>query len=413
VVLTDNLTGNTYTSNVLPIPTAPQPPSGYLPISHPLDPGGSGGTGEVYQSYEFDNATFNFGVKYNPDPTIPENVFMVVQPILLSEADLAARVDGTGFEGASLVPYDGTGGLGVLFRVTCENAAHIPVACPPVPVNTFYNVKTAWYPPSLSSQPIVAPAFLKAPIGTNEWEDVLVSYYEDKIDGTAVARPCCKYSDFVFVDMREMAASSGKGTPLPTITINSPAANAQYALHSLFKADYTCTASDGTSLGSCVGTTPSGQPIDTSSVGPKTFEVTATITPDSSGKSVSYTQSVSYTVVSDNICLLYDPTRSVKKGAAYPIKLQVCDAAGKNLSASSIVLHADPKLVQKDKAADGPLQDSGNANPDSDFRFDSTLGVGGGYIYNLNTAGLSSGTWILYFTIKGDPVQHSTLFNLK
>jgi len=44
------------------------------------------------------------------------------------------------------------------------------------------------------------------------------------------------------------------------------------------------------------------------------------------------------------------------------------------------------------------IDDAGNANPDSDFRFDPTLGTSGGYIFNLKTTGLTTGTYNLYFT---------------
>ena len=50
-----------------------------------------------------------------------------------------------------------------------------------------------------------------------------------------------------------------------------------------------------------------------------------------------------------------------------------------------------------------PIEDSGNANPDCTFRYDSTLGgTGGGYIFNLNTKGLGPGQYILSFYVGGD-----------
>jgi hypothetical protein len=61
----------------------------------------------------------------------------------------------------------------------------------------------------------------------------------------------------------------------------------------------------------------------------------------------------------------------------------------------------------------GPLESPGNANPDNEFRFDGTLGVAGGYIFNIGTNGLASGTYGLQFTATGDPVTHSTVFGVK
>ena len=69
-------------------------------------------------------------------------------------------------------------------------------------------------------------------------------------------------------------------------------------------------------------------------------------------------------------------------------------------------------LVRLDNNAAGTLEDSGNANsPDNNFRFDSTLGPNGGYIFNLSTKypspalgqknALATGTWKLNLTIDG------------
>ena len=50
------------------------------------------------------------------------------------------------------------------------------------------------------------------------------------------------------------------------------------------------------------------------------------------------------------------------------------------------------------------------ANPDFDFRYDASLP---GYIYNLSTKGLATGTWALNFTIPGDPTSHSVQFDVR
>ena len=47
-------------------------------------------------------------------------------------------------------------------------------------------------------------------------------------------------------------------------------------------------------------------------------------------------------------------------------------------------------------------------NPDYNFRYDATLGDTGGYIYNLSTKGLTSGTWKVTFAVDG--VSASTYF---
>lgn len=110
--------------------------------------------------------------------------------------------------------------------------------------------------------------------------------------------------------------------------------------------------------------------------------------------------------------LLYDPTKAVKSGAVIPLKLQVLDASDVNISASTLVLHAT-SLVMASTVISEAIQDAGNSNPDSDFRFDPTLGDTGGYIFNLKTTGLSTGTYNLYFTIGNSPETSMLQFQVR
>jgi hypothetical protein len=107
------------------------------------------------------------------------------------------------------------------------------------------------------------------------------------------------------------------------------------------------------------------------------------------------------------ICLEYDSTKAVKSGATIPIKLQVCDATGASLSSAEVVVHA-LAVVQVSSSASYEVQDAGNANPDSDFRF-----AGGSYIFNLKTTGLKTGSYNLNFTAGADPTTHAALFQVR
>ena len=113
-----------------------------------------------------------------------------------------------------------------------------------------------------------------------------------------------------------------------------------------------------------------------------------------------------------DICPVYDPTKAVRSGSTLPVKLELCDDAGNDLSASGTVLHA-AGVALTTTTTSGAVQDAGNANPDSDFRFDATLGTTGGYIFNLSTKGLTTGTYKLTFTVSGDPSSYATLFQVK
>jgi hypothetical protein len=112
------------------------------------------------------------------------------------------------------------------------------------------------------------------------------------------------------------------------------------------------------------------------------------------------------------VCLLYDPLVARKSGTTYPIKLQLCDSNGQNLSSPSVVLHA-VSVTQASTNAPGPLDDTGNANPDFDFRYDATLGGTGGYIFNLSLRGAPTGTYDLNFRAGTDPALHFAPFAVK
>lgn len=116
--------------------------------------------------------------------------------------------------------------------------------------------------------------------------------------------------------------------------------------------------------------------------------------------------------VTYNTCPLYDQAKAVKSGATIPIKLQLCDANGSNLSLPSVLVTATAITRVSDNAP-GLLEDAGDANPDNNFRYDSTLGATGGYIFNLSTRGLSTGTYRLSFAAGSDPTTHSVEFQVK
>jgi hypothetical protein len=190
----------------------------------------------------------------------------------------------------------------------------------------------------------------------------------------------------------------------PALTLDTPAATT-YTLNQVVNASYSCD-DGGSGVTTCAGPVVSGAAIDTGSVGRKSFAVRAI---DAVGNETDAT--VAY-VVAYGICLLYDPTKAKKVGSDYPIKLQLCDASGRNRSSADIVVTARSVALASNDAP-GALQDSGNANPDNGFRYDPGLGTGGGYIYNLSTKGLSVGTYNLRFTVQGDPVTHTVQFQVR
>src|SRR6202008_610000 len=63
----------------------------------------------------------------------------------------------------------------------------------------------------------------------------------------------------------------------PTVKIARPAVGGDYKLGQVVKSSYKCAdKASGAGIDTCVGNVPSGQPIDTSTVGTHTFTVTGT-----------------------------------------------------------------------------------------------------------------------------------------
>ena len=157
-----------------------------------------------------------------------------------------------------------------------------------------------------------------------------------------------------------------------------------------------------------VGTVSGGVATSNYTLPGATTPQTLTITGEFSGGTFTAPSIDTATLsVSFNICLLYDQTKAVKSGAAYPIKIQLCDINGNNVSSTGIVVHA-VNVQQISTLAYGDVITSGNANEDNNFRFSD-----GFYILNLKTTGLSTGTYNLYFTAGNDPVPHAVQFQVK
>jgi hypothetical protein len=166
----------------------------------------------------------------------------------------------------------------------------------------------------------------------------------------------------------------------PTITITTPIATS-YPSGAIVNASFMCT-DGGSGVASCAGTVPSGSPISTTP-GTHTFTVNAT---DKVANTA--TKSVTYTVY--GVCLQYNPSNLKPVNGTMPIKVQLCDAAGHNLSSASITLTA----TTVDGSIDPGPDFNGSTNLGHLFRFDPQSAM---YIYNLNVGALRTGSHILYF----------------
>jgi tetratricopeptide (TPR) repeat protein len=79
------------------------------------------------------------------------------------------------------------------------------------------------------------------------------------------------------------------------------------------------------------------------------------------------------------------------------------------VSSSSTVVHA-VSVIQISSQASTIFGDSGNSNPDFDFRYDASLG---GYVYNLKTTGFGTGSYLLNFIAGNSPTGYSVGFQVR
>ena len=190
----------------------------------------------------------------------------------------------------------------------------------------------------------------------------------------------------------------------PTITITTPPSGGSYQLNATVNANYSCVdGGSGINPSACVGTVPSGNKINTASIGSFQFNVKAT---DRVGNMSSLTDT--YTVGFGNACLLYNPNLAIKRGLPVAILIRLCDAAGKNVSKSTIKLHA-VQLVNVGTSLVYPILRDNNNDLDDDFQF---VPIVNAYAMLVKTNGLPAGRYNLVYTATGDTTQHTISFLL-
>ena len=365
------------------------PPAPYPAISILLNP--AGGTNR----YIFANGLFDYKVVYGPLAAPPPNpVSLVVQAFQESQQDLDAFTTGTPFSGATLAPYAGTGGYGIRFVATCQDVTGT-IPCPAFqnPYDVFTN-----YNGTLPAN----TAFLKGPAGPFPYQANILTFASATRtnDPTVGGRSSPSFSGFQVV-------GNVTGTP-PTVTITSPTNGATYILNQSVLANYTCV---GAFVTGCLGNVPSGAAVDTSSVGTKTFTVTAVV---SAGPTAA--ASSSYTVTSYQFIGFSSPVSNTglniaNAGRTIPIKFQVLDANGNpvlNLTSPPVSLQS----VQVNCTGFATLPAATvDATPTGQSGFQN-LG-GGFYQFNWATLNVWAGTCRQLQVTLGDGVLHKADFKFK
>jgi len=128
------------------------------------------------------------------------------------------RLAGTPFSGADCAIYQGTGGKCVLFRVQCTEGND----CSTLDYDVFNNFN--------SDFTITGAGVLKAPIGTNTWQNIIKAFVQSRLDpGTRSGSK--GFSDFIVVQ---------NATAAPTVTFTSPASGGFYPAGTTIPVSFTC-----------------------------------------------------------------------------------------------------------------------------------------------------------------------------
>src|SRR5829696_1353262 len=119
----------------------------------------------------------------------------------------------------------------------------------------------------------------------------------DQIADLAVANHS---SSSVSVLLNTTTPGTTPDTTTPSVTLSTPSDGATYDLNQAITANYSChDEAQGSGVASCQGTVPDGSPVDTATLGTKSFTVT---TSDTAGNVSSVTHT--YTVVGAGQCTI-------------------------------------------------------------------------------------------------------------
>ena len=312
--------------------------------------------GASYKSADVPAAAFTAVDNYDPSPVVVEAGYSIVEGV---QTYTVTATDAAGNVGSAFVTYtvDNTPPIITAIRSPGSNA------------NGWNNTNvTASYTASDALSGLDSPAtgsYIFSTDGAGQSHTFTVS---DKAGNNASAT-----IDNVNIDKTA-----------PVITITTPADKAEYLLNQVVYADW--TAMDALSeIASVSGTVPSGSVIDTT-LGAKTFAVTATDKAGNTG-TASVTYYVRYSFGGILQPINADGTSIFKLGSTIPVKFQLRDAAG------NFVLTAVAKIY---------LTKIGNGISGSELEAVSTSAATTGnlfrladsqYIFNLSTKPLSVGTW--------------------
>src|SRR5579859_3162146 len=202
----------------------------------------------------------------------------------------------------------------------------------------------------------------------------------------------------------------------PTVTLIAPANGSVYLLNQSVAVNFSC-ADRGSGLTSCSGTVASGDSLDTSSVGSKSFTVTAT---DAVGNKTLVTNNYTVTYAPSEICggdaghqilqpINADGTSVWKQRRTVPAKFRVCDAKGVSIGTPGVV--ANFALVQIISGTATDVDETvSSTSADSAFHWDATAQQ---WIFNISTSNLTAGSTYVFRVQLNDGSSISFGFGLR
>lgn len=173
----------------------------------------------------------------------------------------------------------------------------------------------------------------------------------------------------------------------PEVIITAPREQAEYILKQTVLSNW--QAQDVLSgVASAVGIVPNGGPLDTASVGTKSFKVTCIDNAENKTEKINtYYVRYSYSEILPPIN--QDGSSIFKLGKIVPVKFQLKDSLGNFIPTAVVRLYLT-KISNDVLGTEVEAESIGEANTGNLFRYDSTDNQ---YAFNLSTAGLSVGTW--------------------
>jgi YVTN family beta-propeller protein len=307
--------------------------------------------------------------------------------------DSVWQTESANYPGTHIAPIAALGGDGAVYTVTCTDSTGAVCSSP-----LDYTTTMRWQ----STQTNFCesgPALGKEE--TTTWENILGTCSD--LDVTISGNSAPKLS-------RWAAFFGVTGTSSASVTITTPANGATYVLGETVLANYSCS---GTSA-ECAGTVTNGFPIDTSSLGMKTFTAEASALSGPSANATStYNVTSSYHFIGFSSPVKNPPDLNiVNAGRAIPIQFQVLDANNNpvlNLTAPPVTIGSfSASCASLDTTVSTSIPAT-TATGGSGFQ---NLG-GGFYQFNWATLKTWAGTCRQLQVNIGDGVNHVADFQFK